>query len=383
MLQLDGMLMIGSVASNVGKTKLACALLERFGRCSDIIGIKVTTIKSKDRRCPRGGWGCGICSSMEGDFCLVEEADRELDKDTARLLAAGASRVFWLRVMKEHLEEGIESLLDIMGPDAVCICESNSLRKVVVPGLFLIVKDRFSRRWKGSAQRVKRYADRIVISDGKDFDFDLGRIKLIDSRWILPEEATAIVMAGGDSIRMGTDKSMLPIKGRAMIEHICRQLEGTFSRILISANDVNKYAFLGFEVIPDKVPGKGPLMGIASALEASGNEHNFVVACDIPFIELSFVRHMLAEAAGSGVDIVIPIVGGEKYEPLFAVYCKSALAAINKALLADRRKISDVFKWCGVKYVELSDAKWLVNLNTMAEYEGFQKSYDGQVWSSV
>ena len=417
MFKLDGMLMIGSAGTNVGKTELACTLLRKFSKTNDIIGIKVTTIKDKDGQCPRGGEGCGVCSSLEGVYCITEETDSSSGKDTARLLAAGASRVFWLRVLKEHLQEGTTALLDIIGPDAVSICESNSLRQVVEPRLFLMAKNHDLKVWKSSAQQVKKHADRIIVSDGNSFDFDLDRIRLIDGKWIISRtkisaedkavnmypapkfpqtrdggnfgarrsqfgcgtKATAIVMAGGSSSRMGTDKSMLPFKGQSIIKAICEQLHGSFDQILISANEVDKFAFLGFEVVPDKVPEQGPLMGIASALEASANDLNFVVACDIPKINLTCVNKMLTEALESRADIVVPTTGDEKYEPLFAIYRKSALEAINKTLSTGKCKITDVFALCTVKYIELDDADWPVNLNTIADYEEFQKEHDDEV----
>jgi len=373
MFKLDGMLMIGSAGRKTGKTGLACALIKKFSKDRDITGIKVTAIEERDGQCPRGGQGCGVCSSLDGNFYITEETDRSSDKDTARLLAAGASRVFWLRVMKTHLEEGLAALLDIIGPDAVSICESNSLRLVVEPGLFLMVQGSNQEVPKSSARAVMRYADRIVISDGDNFDFDIDRTKLVNGKWVIQEKATAIILAGGGSGRMDADKSMLPIKGKPMVEHICEQLCGTFGQILVSANKAEKLAFLGFEVIPDKIPGQGPLMGIASALEASANEFNFVVACDIPHIDLTYVRRMLAEAEEA--DIVIPTTGDERYEPLFAVYRKSALKAINEVLSSGGRKISDVFCRCRVKYIE-AEARGFTNLNTITEYEEFQKKYD-------
>ncbi len=365
--------MIGSAGANVGKTELACRLIKKFSKSADITGIKVTAIKAKDGRCPRGGQGCGVCSSLKGDFCITEETDSNSSKDTARLLAAGASRVFWLRVMKTHLEEGLNALLDVIGPDAVSICESNSLRQVVEPAVFLMVRGCNSRRLKGSARDVKKYVDAMVTFDESGFDFDIGRIKLIGGKWTIMEKATAIIMAGGDSSRMGTDKSMLPIKRQPMVQIISEQLRGSFSQILISANESEKLAFLELPVIRDRTPGQGPLMGIASALEASANDLNFVVACDIPSIDLTRVRKMLTEAVKSGADIVIPTTGDKKYEPLFAVYRKSALEAINKVLASGGRKITDVFAWCSVKYIRLEPGRF-TNLNTMAEFEEFQKS---------
>ncbi len=375
MIKLDGMLMIGSAGANVGKTELACALIRKFSKSKPIIGIKVTTIRAKDGQCPRGGQGCGVCASLEGNFCITQETDADSGKDTARLLAAGAAKVFWLRVLKKHLLQGVEALLDIIGPEAISICESNSLRQVAEPGLFLMVQRSNQKVLKSSAQAVKKYADRLVLSDGDCFDFDISRIKLAEGKWVIQEKATAIIMAGGNSCRMGADKSMLPIKGRPMVTHICEQLRGTFSQILISTNEVNKFGFLGFEVIPDKIQGQGPLMGIASALEASASELNFVTACDIPHINLAFVRKMLTEAKTA--DVVIPTTGDGKYEPLFAVYRKSTLEAINKVLLSGGRKISDLFARCRVKYIKLGAPQWFTNLNTMAEYEEFREKYDG------
>jgi molybdopterin-guanine dinucleotide biosynthesis protein A len=372
MIKLDGMLMVGSAGANVGKTELACALLNKFGKNHNIVGIKVTAINDKDGQCPRGGEGCGVCSSLEGNFCITEETDRSSGKDTARLLAAGASRVFWIRVLKDHLVEGINAMLDIIGPEVVSICESNSLRQEVEPGLFLMARNNDSDSWKKSAQQVREYADRIIVSDSGNFDLNLDRIKLVDGKWTLQEKATAIIMAGGSSRRMGTDKSMLEIKGRPIIERTCKRLAGCFEQILISTNELDKFKFLGFQIVPDKVPEQGPLMGIASALEASGNEINFVIACDIPQIEIRDVRRILTEAVSSDADITVPVSSDGKYEPLFAVYRKSALNAINKVLSSGGRKISDVFNLCKVKKVELGLN--LVNLNTMTEYEEFQKN---------
>ena len=377
MFKLDEMLMIGSAESNVGKTELACALLRKFSKSCNITGIKVTTIKDEDGRCPRGGEGCGVCSSLEGVYQITEELNRNSGKDTVRLLAAGASRVFWLQVLKEHISEGMAAVLDMIGKDAVSICESNSLREIVEPGLFLITRKNNSESWKNSARRVKKYADKVVSSDGSNFDFDLDRIKLINNKWIIQTNATAIILAGGKSCRMGTDKSMLSIKGRPMIETICEQFSGSFEQILISASEADKFAHLGFEVVTDKIAGHGPLMGIASALEASSNELNFVVACDIPKIKLACINQMLTEAVESGADIVVPTTGKDKYEPLFAVYRKSALEAINKVLSSGGRKISDVFELCKVKNIELWAS--LVNLNTMAEYEEFRKNLQYKV----
>jgi len=386
MIKLDNMLMIGSAGANVGKTELACAIIRKFADKRKIVGVKVTAIQEKNGQCPRGGEGCGVCSSLEGVFCITEEKNSSTGKDTSRLLAAGAERVFWLQVLKEHLLDGVTALLDVIGPDAVSICESNSLRQVVEPGLFLMARGADAGSWKDSAHNVRQYADTIVVSDGNKFDLHLDRIELIDARWTLRRDcnskskasktaATAIVMAGGRSSRMGVDKSLLPVNGRPIIETICNQLREHFDRILISADEQEKLAFLGLEIVPDEIPGQGPLMGIASALEVSSSELNFVVACDIPHIDMGCVEKMLIEADRSGADVVVPKTGKDRFEPLFAVYRRSVLEAAKELLASGKRKTTDIFALCKVRYIDLGDADWLINLNTRAEYEKFRRKH--------
>ncbi|MDO8303688.1 MAG: NTP transferase domain-containing protein [Sedimentisphaerales bacterium] len=362
--------MIGSTGRNTGKTQLACSILNKFAKSHQIIGVKVTTVTAHDGRCPRGGKGCGVCSSLEGNFAITEETDTHSGKDTSRLLTAGAGRVLWLRVLKTHLQEGFTALLKEVGADALLICESNSLRTVVEPALFLMTEPDSSTIWKISAVGIRQYVDNVVVSDGKAFDFDINRIDIINGKWTLREKAAAIVMAGGQSRRMETDKSMLHINGRSMIEAICQQLVGNFEQILISDKEESALAFLGFSVIKDKISGQGPLMGIVSALESSTNQLNFVTACDIPYIDLKFVRRMLREA--EGFDAVIPIRDDGKIEPLFAIYRKSVVPAINNVLSAGGRKIRDFFDQCKVKYIPL-DAENFANLNTITEYKKFKE----------
>jgi molybdopterin-guanine dinucleotide biosynthesis protein A len=170
---------------------------------------------------------------------------------------------------------------------------------------------------------------------------------------------------------------LLPLNDKPMVQVIYEQLDGSFSQILISSNEKEKLAFLGLKIVPDKQTGQGPLMGIASALKASEYKLNFVVACDIPYIDLKVVRNMLKEA--EGVDIVVPTLGQGRYEPLFAIYRKSSLEAINKVLASGKRKISDVFEHCKVKYINLDLPENFANINTMAEYHEYLKKYDNSM----
>jgi molybdopterin-guanine dinucleotide biosynthesis protein A len=188
-------------------------------------------------------------------------------------------------------------------------------------------------------------------------------------------QATAIIMAGGRSKRMGQDKTMLEINGAPVIKYVFDQLRLHFDQILISSSNMAKHSFPGVKVVPDEVANKGPLMGIASALRISRNDINFVIACDIPEVDIGLVRRFIEKSRN--FDAVVPQTGPSQYEPLFAVYKKSTLAAIDESIISGNYKILDPLKKCKVHYVELSRTEQLRNLNTMNDYLQYVKEKRG------
>jgi molybdenum cofactor guanylyltransferase len=363
------MLMMGSGGRNSGKTTFACRLIGALCAHHPITAAKVTTIRERDGSCPRGGEGCGVCAALEGHYCITEETLAGTEKDTQRLLAAGARRVFWLRVAHEHLEEGAAALLDVVDPEDFLICESNSLRTVVEPEVFLLFHHRDASEVKASARAVDDHADRVVCFDGREFDLAVDDAALCERGWAVRHRATAIVLAGGKSERMGQDKALLRVDGQPLIAHICAQLAPHFDEVLVSTSTPEQYGFLDVKRVPDKAPGAGPLMGIASALEVSRHDLNLVAPCDMPRIDLRLMRRMLREARH--YDAVIPVSAAGDVQPLFAVYSKRALPIVNAALAEGQRSVKETFKRCRVKYLEISEPEALRNLNTRDEFARF------------
>ncbi|MBT3377733.1 MAG: hypothetical protein HN742_06285 [Lentisphaerae bacterium] len=165
-----GMVMIGAAGRNVGKTEYACSLIRAVAPVQPVTGLKVTTVSERNGPCPRGGTGCGVCSSLDGDFCLTEERNTSSNKDTCRMLEAGARQVFWLRVLKDALATGAEALKAALPLDVPIVCESNSLRGVLEPDLFLIIRERGAAEAKQSAANVMAYADQVILFDKTGFD---------------------------------------------------------------------------------------------------------------------------------------------------------------------------------------------------------------------
>lgn len=365
--RLPGWLLIGSTGRNSGKTEFACAVLRAFRGSYPIVGIKFTAVVEGEATCPRGGGGCGVCAALDGDFEIDEETGEHAGKDTARMLESGAHRVFWVRCRRQRMRAAIAALLTRLEPGALVVAESNSLAWTIEPDLFLMVTHGRSSSVKPTAADVMPLAHALVQSLNGAFDPSPRHLALVDGTWHLAEES-AVILAGGMSRRMGQDKSLLPVSGAPLIRRIYEQLSQRFDEIAISTNEPEKYAFLGARTVPDLVLGKGPLMGIASAVEAARHDRVFVTACDIPVVDADTVARMLVMA--ENCDCVIPM-SAVGHEPLFAVYRKSAVAAMHDVLGAGERRISAVFPRVRTRFFDLGHAPWYRNLNTREDVAAF------------
>ncbi len=184
-----------------------------------------------------------------------------------------------------------------------------------------------------------------------------------------PDSVSAIILAGGQSRRMQREKSLLPINGRTLIERIIIQIAPHFDEIIVSTAAKEKFAFLDLPTVEDEKLGHGPLMAIMSALRVSNHAVNFVLACDIPFIHIPFMKKILLCAKAQ--DIVVPQYRDGKFEPLFAAYNRRIIPLIEKQIENGDCKISSLFPLCRTIFVAMDDQKWFRNLNTMKEYHDY------------
>ncbi len=367
------MILVGSTARNLGKTALAARLIEALRPREKVIGVKVTTIRDRGAKCPRDGDGCGICSSLIGNYEIREERDPDGDKDTSRLLKAGAARVFWLKVMRDSLAEGLDALMTRIDREAVIVAESNSLRKVVTPSLFLMLKGSDRGPVKPAAREVMSFVDIAVPSAGGNAAYP---VRDILKRYY--SYFTSIVLAGGTSRRMGQDKALLPIDGRPMIQSLIRGLIPVSRDVIVSLNDGERHEELkqalpaGVRVVYDERPGQGPLMGIYAGLKASETDVNLVVACDIPEVDPGFITEMRSYTGDH--DVVVSVDNEGRTNALLAMYRRSVIPLIKKQLDEGRRKIILFYPQCRVKYVPMRDVAWYRNINTMDDYKTYRRN---------
>jgi FdhD protein len=157
---------------------------------------------------------------------------------------------------------------------------------------------------------------------------------------------TAVILAGGRSSRMGSNKALLPYRGGRFIEAIHRQLAELFDEVLLVTNTPEQYAFLPCRKVPDLFPGQGALAGLHAGLHHAATPHIFAVACDMPYLNDTLIRRL--SQLRSEADVVIP-EGDHGAEPLHALYGKACLFPMAEALAADERRIVNFFPEVRVK----------------------------------
>lgn len=152
---------------------------------------------------------------------------------------------------------------------------------------------------------------------------------------------TGILLAGGKSSRMGTEKGLVELSGRKLIDIGIGLLSNLCDRILISSNS-EFYRYTGLEIIPDIKPGIGPMGGLYSALMSSTSRANLVISVDQPFLTPGFLDFLLEQLVG--FQAAVPCWGEEHYEPLSAGYDISVLSSIESFIQKGNFKLPDLFK---------------------------------------
>ncbi|HOS69721.1 MAG TPA: molybdenum cofactor guanylyltransferase [Bacillota bacterium] len=192
---------------------------------------------------------------------------------------------------------------------------------------------------------------------------------------------TAIILAGGKSSRMGFDKQFLKLQDKYVIEIIAERLKEVFSEIIIVTGRPEEYVKYGFKLVEDEVRNFGPLAGIHVGLKNSGSIYNYVVACDMPFINLKYIRYMmqLIEESDDRVDGVITKLG-DWIEPFNAFYSQNLISRIEENMKNGKRQINLMLQDANVLYVSEAKARefspdWemFTNINTFKDYESLMK----------
>jgi molybdopterin-guanine dinucleotide biosynthesis protein A len=184
-------------------------------------------------------------------------------------------------------------------------------------------------------------------------------------------------LSGGKSGRIGTNKSLLQIEGKPLIQRLVDLLDPIFSEVVISSNEPDLYNFTGKKIVQDVFTGRGPLAGIHSALKYTETQKNFIASCDLPLISAEIINYMLDYQ--SEKDIILPMAN-DRIQQLCGIYSKNILSEVEKLLIESNQKnsqlkgsIYELIDWVPTEIVEVDQLDFynsdlFLNINTPEDY---------------
>ncbi len=192
------------------------------------------------------------------------------------------------------------------------------------------------------------------------------------------EGITGVILAGGASSRMGSNKALLEVDGNSIIARIYRTLAGMFHEVIIVTNSPLDYDFLPCRKVPDIYANFGSIAGLHSALTHSSTAHAFVTACDMPFLDHSIIRYLCHLQQKEGFEATVPYSEGGQ-EPLHGVYSSACKDIFDCAIKSGERKVVDILKKIHIREVTYDEVRSIggqsasfLNVNTPEEYEGIK-----------
>jgi molybdopterin-guanine dinucleotide biosynthesis protein A len=148
---------------------------------------------------------------------------------------------------------------------------------------------------------------------------------------------SALILGGGRSTRMGYDKKQLELGGSRVLTNLISTLQTVFTEVMVSTND--PLPELNVMTLRDDI-GSGPLAGIYQGLRHCTSEYLYVVACDMPFISVEYIRYLQSIVSQNSVDVCVAGRDDGRYEPFNSFFNKRCVDTLRDALLRGVYKIS-------------------------------------------
>src|SRR5882672_7995171 len=186
---------------------------------------------------------------------------------------------------------------------------------------------------------------------------------------------TGFVLAGGRSRRMGSNKALLPLGGRRLVDWAIGLIEPHVQETFV-VGPPEVFPLLHVPVRPDEIRQAGPLGGILTGLRHSRFESSLVLGVDLPFLSGEILERVLA--ASRGFDMTLPRMG-ETLETLCAVYSKGCITHIEALLMAGDKSVHELMGRVRVnilpeeEFKDLGGAAMFFNINTREDYEAAKK----------
>ncbi|MCI8660476.1 MAG: molybdopterin-guanine dinucleotide biosynthesis protein B [Lachnospiraceae bacterium] len=182
----------------------------------------------------------------------------------------------------------------------------------------------------------------------------------------------AVILAGGKSRRMGTNKAELTMNGVRFLDKLVWELSG-FEELWVSVDDEERHSEIEYPMVSDAFGDCGPIGGICSAFLVSGADALVVVPCDVPLFSEKLAR-ALCHCLEEGGDVAIAVTEDGREHPLCGVYKKSCQKILEMCIRKKDYKMRNALERMEVKKYQAGRDSWrLKNINTFGEWKRLTK----------
>ena len=189
----------------------------------------------------------------------------------------------------------------------------------------------------------------------------------------------AVILAGGKSSRMGTDKAFLTFQGESFLTKISNQLNG-FEEVLLSAGNAHKYENENFKIVEDIYPDCGPIGGIYSALRSCRSGYLLALSCDMPLFEEN-LAHYMSTFVDSSYDAFVLVNRQNFAQPQCAIYGAHVADILEAQITAGKYRLLDALEKMRVRYIPLRYTVFpddiVQGVNTPEEYASLLRRMQG------
>lgn len=165
-------------------------------------------------------------------------------------------------------------------------------------------------------------------------------------------ELDALVLAGGESKRMGRPKAFLPFGHTTLLGVVVERLRPLFHRVIVVTREREALYGIDAEVLTDGRLERGPLVGLARGLAATEAPWCFVVGCDMPFLHLEVIGYMARLL--DGCDVLAPVVEG-RLQTLHAFYSRRCLSLATQLLDTGSVSLRALLAACQVRTIDVAE----------------------------
>lgn len=196
-------------------------------------------------------------------------------------------------------------------------------------------------------------------------------------------DCTALILAGGESSRMGQDKANLMMGEHTLLQRVTDIVKPLFTDVIVSVRKPR--ADCALPQVCDDLSHAGPLAGLAAGLDRAATSWIFAVACDMPFITPQLIECLAGFR--NNANAVVPVVQGYP-QPMAAFYAKHIQGELHKLMNgSDKQSLRTLLQKLTVRYVSEAEmpaggVRCFYDLDTPQDMERAVNN-EGQLWIAL